>query len=618
MARARCSSSPPPALDGGVLALAFVSIIISAGVTILIATTVVAVAWREWMFIGFFAAVAFAAIVPFLRRRPDLATAAGLLCGAVPAFYAAFTHQIDHWDDFWTWLPNALHIAIFGMLPTEILPPVISKWPGYPPASSLLLASFWRTFGVTAENAGPVVNVLALLTLAGLVWRVIGPLRQLGAPERFGLGVVTALAIAVCNPGLDWHWVRASLPETLTLVAFACAFLVGAEMTFGGAGGRRVHLLAFAALLTLIVLLKQTGPILVFILGTALCAVAWIWFSRTSMQGVRFTFVIATLCLPAIALWACWKFYLGEVYSGDEFILRSPAEWHWFVLPQLVRAIAETMIRHWLYFIPIAIVVGRGWLVILRRIFRGAGEDAYADRLAALFALVETAWLAFLTACYLGALSAHEASFAAEFFRYQAHVGGAGLVAAVALAATWLPHARPRPLLTMASAAEIAILAAVFPSPALYASPGVYSIRDVLKVRSLGEPVGRAIAAAGSPARVEIVHNDHYLTVVILNYSIWSGAPRLVREVADRLVAPDEIVDTFTQALSRSDYAIAVKRVDDILCAAFARRGEPLRALISNESCTRFYDELDGAEPKEEPSMPLSGLPRPSATRSRI
>lgn len=617
MARACCLPSPPPALDGGILALACVSIVVSAGVTILVATTANAIAWPEWMFIGFFAAVTFAAIVPFLRRSSDLAVIAGLLIGAIPAFYAAFTHQVDHWDDFWTWLPNALHIATFGTLPTDANPPIVSKWPGYPPAVSLLLASVWRTFNVTAENAGPVINVVALLVLAGLAWRVIGPARRLGAYERFGLAIVTALAVTVCNPGLDWHWVRSSLPETLTLVAFACAFVVGAEMTFGGAGGRRTHLLVFAAMLALLVLLKQTGAILVFVLGAALCGVAWIWFSRTFMQGMRFAFVIATLCLPAIALWACWKFYLGEVYSGDEFILRNPAQWHWFVLPALSRAVATVMIEHWLLFIPIAIVVIRGWFVILRKIFGHAGEDTYVDRLAALFAFVETAWLGFLTACYLGALSAHEASFAAEFFRYQAHVGAAGLLAMVALAAQRVRHVRPLSLLATGAAAEVAILVTVFPAPALYTSPGVYGIDDVREVRSLGEPVGRAIAAAGEAARVTIVRSDKYLTVVILNYAIWSSAPRLVQEIVDRAVAPDEVADAFAAALSRTDYAIAVKWVGDTRCAAFARSGDPLRALVVDKSCAPFYDRLDGAEP-EEPSMPLSGLPPPSATRSRI
>lgn len=618
MARALCLSSPPSALDGGVLALASVSAAVSAGVMLLVATTANTMAWPEWMFIGFLVVVMLAAIVPLLRWPPDLPITAGILIGAIPALYAAITHQVDHWDDFWTWLPNALHIATFGALPTEADPPAISKWPGYPPASSLALAAIWRALGVTAENAGPVINAIALLVLAGLVWRVTGPMRQLGTYERFGIGVITALAVTVCNPGLDWHWVRSSLPETLTLVAFAAAFVVGAELSFGGAAARRMHVVVFAALLTFIVLLKQTGIVLVLILAAALCLVAWIWFSRSLVHGARFASVIATLCLPAITLWTCWKFYLGEVYSGDEFILRSPAEWHWFVFPDLARAVAGVMIAHWLFFVPIAIVVGRGWFVIVRKISGYAARgDIYADRLAALFALIQTAWLVFLTACYLGALSAHEASFAAEFFRYQAHIGAAGLIGMVALAAQWLRDVRPRALLATAAAAEIAILAAVFPAPALYTSPGVYSIKDVLAVRSLGEPVGRAVARSGESARVAILHNDRYLTVVILNYAIWSEAPRLVQSVTEQPVAPDEIADAFAGALSRADYALAVKWVDDARCAAFAHRGEPPRALVDDERCAPFYDTLDGAEP-EEPTPPVSGLPPLPETRSRI
>ena len=136
------------------------------------------------------------------------------------------------------------------------------------------------------------------------------------------------------------------------------------------------------------------------------------------------------------------------------FALRPLAEWHFDALPDLLTALLRTAGQHWLVFLPIAAVTIYGWWVVARlfiarlaviRFGRGseraglATSLAPADRLAALFALMETGHLAFLFICYLGAFAEDETRRAAEFLRYQAELGAAGLTAAASLSFCMMP-----------------------------------------------------------------------------------------------------------------------------------------------------------------------------------
>src|SRR5260370_42169021 len=98
-------------------------------------------------------------------------------------------------------------------------------------------------------------------------------------------------------------------------------------------------------------------------------------------------------------------------------------------------SIGRTMIDHWLFFAPILVVVARGLHVLGRRwLARNSAPVSPADQFAAGFALIHTGYSGFLIICYLAAFDEQEIRAAAEWFRYQAHTGGAGLLGALMLA----------------------------------------------------------------------------------------------------------------------------------------------------------------------------------------
>src|SRR5258708_7236532 len=241
--------SPP--LDPGIVALALVSAIVLAATIVLIATTALHIAWSDRCFQWLAATMAAACVSAHARNfsPAGIAFASGAICGALPSLWSAAWHATDHWDDFMTWLPNALYLWKYGAFPTAAALPVASGLPGYPPASSIVLAAVWNAAGEVVEAAGAVINVISLMILPRLVLRTLRVAQPDGVLVEFALGVALAILTTVLNVGLDWHWVLSSLPDTVTLVAFVVAFRLAAELVILGYGVSRSHLAAVAAAL---------------------------------------------------------------------------------------------------------------------------------------------------------------------------------------------------------------------------------------------------------------------------------------------------------------------------------------------------------------------------------
>src|SRR5260370_4238369 len=136
--------SPP--LDPGIIALALVSAIVLAATIVLIATTALHIAWSDGWFQGLALTMAAACVSAHARHFSParIAFASGVTCGALPSLRSAAWHATDHWDDFMTWLPNALYLWKYGAFPTAAALPVASGLPCYPPASSIVMAAAWN------------------------------------------------------------------------------------------------------------------------------------------------------------------------------------------------------------------------------------------------------------------------------------------------------------------------------------------------------------------------------------------------------------------------------------------------------------------------------------------
>ncbi len=498
------------------------------------ATTASRVVWPNVAFQALGIGMIGAVVAAHARRVSvaQLAFMSGVCLASVPSLVTAGRHWLDHWDDFMTWLPNALYIWTWGGFPTAAVPPVASDLPGYPPGSSLVLAAVWSLAGRVVDDAGPVLSVLCLMILPGLTLRVLAPAGRSSVWQSCALGIILGLCATTLNVGVDWHWVLSSLPEMAMLAAFAAAFVLGAECLFVETGDARARLAALAALLALIANLKQTGIALVGILVVSLAVVA-LSFDKPERDILRSAAAkAAVVLLPSVVVWLCWQVYLAEIFPAHRVSFRPPGEWYYAMLPALLGGIARLIAHHWLFFVPIAVVVGRGWLV-LGRCWRGAGRAAPTggERLAAAFALVETLYLGFLVVCYIGAFNEDENSRAAEFFRYQAEVGGAGLLVAAVLLMERLGQPLFNSLAPAALAVQLGAVWLIHPAAGVYQTPGVFSAQEVEYVRQLGREAGEAIARAQERREVTMVVYAHPLAPLLMRHEMWAAAPKQIAAV---------------------------------------------------------------------------------------
>lgn len=554
-------------LGGGIIALALAAALDIAATMAMTATTAWHVSWPDVAFRCL--AAALIAVLLFAHARNFSAIKAaftfGVVCGIAPSLLIAAHHEIDHWDDFMTWLGNALYIWKFGSFPTVAAPPVASIWPGYPPGSSIVLAAVWSAAGRVIETAGPLINVACLALLPGLALRAVGK-QPRDAIGHMVVGAILGIAATMLNVGLDWHWVLSSLPETATLVAFTAAFVLAAEMQLLSARSPRSHLVALAAILALIANLKQTGIVLVALLALATLLLTWTW-ARGDRHWFRPAWTLALVCVPSLAVWLCWQFYRVNIFPADAFAFRGLSEWNFAALPDFLLAVERSVKGHWLFFVPISAVVLRGWYVLGRRWLAGdRAMVAPADRLAALFALVESGYLAFLFVCYLGAFTEKEARGAVEFFRYQSALGAAGLIVALALIMERLPQRLPAAAAPAILAAQVAIAAAILPAAGVYPGKAIYGPAEIQQVRQIGRSAGDAIARTGERVTVELAHNDGYLAVLIVRYEIWARAPLLVRGISGNW-AGDDLPARFAAARPYAPYALALENQNGVHCA---------------------------------------------------
>jgi len=554
-------------LSGGIMALALAGALITAATIVMTATTALQLQWPDAAFRYLAAALLAAVLFAHARNLSarNAAFAIGVIAGVAPSLWIAAHHALDHWDDFMTWLGNALYIWKFGAFPTDTAPPVASVWPGYPPGSSIALAAIWSASGRVIENAGPLLNVLCLAILPGIALRTVRRDLPQDAFRSAAVGAMLGLAATMLNVGLDWHWVLSCLPETAMLVAFAAAFILSAELRLSDPP-QRGHFAALACLLALIANLKQTGLVFVVLLMSAALLVTWSWNGDEKNRFWRPVFTLALVCVPTLAVWLSWQIYRTQIFPAGAFAFHDFNEWHFEAIPDLLRSVGRGIRDHWLFFAPVAAVLVRGWYVLGRRWIAGRTDITPADRLAALFALAESGFLAFIFVTYLGAFSEKEARGAAEFFRYQSTLGAAGLIVALALVTERLPG----PLLVQGApimlAGQAVIAATILPAAGAYPGEGVYGRAEMAQVREIGRAAADTITRSETPVTVELVHDAGYLAVLVVRYEIWKRAPSLVRGISGYW-AGKQLPVRFINLRRYGDYALALEHRRGNHCA---------------------------------------------------
>lgn len=588
-------------LGSGIVALALVAGVDVAATMAMTATTALHLRWPVVLLQLLAAMLAAALLLAQLHNLSwrRIAFALGIVGAALPSFWFAAHHPIEHWDEFMTWLPNAHYLWTFGGFPTAAVPPIASEWPGYPPGSSLILAAVWSVAGRVVEHAGPLINVACLLLLPALVLRAAGRDLPQGLPGAFVVGAVLGLAATFLNVAVDWHWVLSSLPDTATLAVFAVAFVLAAELRFAPGATPRSHLVALAAILALIVNLRQTAIVAVVLLLVATLLVAWSWRESGRGRWLRPLRLLALVSLPWVAVWLCWQFYLTKIFSAPAFGLHAVADWNFAALPDLLRAMLDELVTHWPYFLPVIVVVARGCYVLGRRwLFGERSTPVLADRMAALFALVQGGYLAFLFLCYLAAFSDVEARGAAEFFRYQTHLGGAALVVAMALIVQRLPRSLPVVVAPAVLAAQLATVVVILPEPGLFEADADYGHAEFRQLREIGRLAGEAVARDRKRVSMEFLTDDDYLANLIVRYEMWSRAPRLLGKFTWDGANDGELPGRFAAALRRGMDVVSTQRSnDEIHCAIHGHDGQVALTVpqANAQACQPLLDSVRAA-----------------------
>jgi hypothetical protein len=593
-----------PGLSGGIQALASIAAISTLATLAMAATTAGHIAWPDAAFQVMATAMIAAVMVAHSRSISSarLMFMLGVLLASLPSLLIAVENQAEHWDDYMTWLPNALYIWKLGGFPTPEAPPVASDLPGYPPGSSIVLAAAWSVAGRAVAGAGPVLNVVGLMVLPGLILRAleIEPGRQ---PLRnAALGVTLGLAATILNVGLDWHWVLSSLPEVAMVVAFAAAFVLAAECLFRRSSDARARLVALAAILAFITNVKQTGLALAGILVIAAAMVAWIGRHDDRRGGADAALTAGLVLVPAVTVWLAWHLYLSRIFTAFAVSFRPLNDWYFSMLPDLLLAIGSSMGRHWLFFVPIGAVVARGFYLLARGL---AGRDrapmSMADRLVATFALVQVGYLVFLIVCYIGAFGDEEVPRAAEFFRYEAEVGGAGVLSAVVLAVqAWRQRQWPAPIVAIA-AMLIGAAVVVRPAAGIFHHAPELSVAEVAHLRELGREAGRLVVRDGRK-KVEMITATYALAWLVMRYELWASAPTQITAIRGILSEEEEegeeIVARLPSYVSEVTVSVSLIDGDSTRCGFYSdgRPAKPLPASEASDDCRLMLPQFHGGE----------------------
>lgn len=379
------------------------------------------------------AAIAAAAIA--WRREGSLLPAGALrmVILVLPLLLLVSGMTASQWDEFSHWLASGNFLLHADHFPNAAHPQTGAVYPAYPYGWPLIAYFVGRIAGHLVEAAGPLVNVLLLLSFGLLVIRLIGhALGNDALPARPGWALcgLGAMAVTLANPTFVQKVVLTNYADTSCAVSLGFATVLAWFMLEAQAEGRlaEARRLAWQAGLALAVLvsLKQSTLAPAGLLVGAVGAVALRHPGIRLRDGMR---LLIWLVLPPLVVYLAWRYYVATELSGREFVIRPLSEWAFGLLPAILRSMAVVALSKGLYFGIMVIATGfgvRGWFR-MRTPF---------DRLAVLAGALFLGYNAFLLFAYVTAFSSEGAIHAVSFWRYHMHLG----MVCVAFAAYGLAH----------------------------------------------------------------------------------------------------------------------------------------------------------------------------------
>ncbi len=466
-----------------------------------------------------------------ILRRPVMIFALSLPLVALVAAMSA-----SQWDEFSHWLPSARYLLVADGFPNAADPQTGASFPAYPYGWPVLVFMGSLVSGGLHENIGPLLNLFALFTFGIAMLDVLGERTGVKIDrKRSWAAIAIALLVAtILNPAFVQKLVLTSYSDASTMVAVGLATILAWMFLNRLAEGQSdddVRVLVWQLALTLVVLIAVRPanliPFVALLIATAIAG-----FRSPTIPMMRLVRLLFLAALPAVLVYAVWRFYVAHELSGQEMSIRPISAWHLDLIVDVLARMGSVLARKGVYLAMMLVVLGFG----IRALFRCRTS---LDRLAILASGIFVAYNLFLLFTYMAVFGQNDALRAASYWRYNTHVALAGLVfAVVALSMLWdrwSPGTRTR---------------AVFCGVAIILIVGLpFALTN--KIRFDREPPKPFFRAAAAKIAPHIGSGDAYLIIdphgsgesnVITRYHIWPSGEFLGYVSAfqgnvDRLVA---------------------------------------------------------------------------------
>lgn len=336
-----------------------------------------------------------------------------LLAGARPVLIDSFSH----------WLPNAAYLVDQGRFPADDRAASFALYPAFP--YNLQLVAFLSALGLDRLPAGALIhaNVILQLATALLLARLVARLETAPrAAPGWGAAAAGLLACWWLNPGFGPEIAFADYGDVGTGVGLAMSGWLALRLLRHDDASPLAVALALAALINV----KQADLVLVMALVGSAGGLALLQRDRVVLARL----LVAPL--PALVLYAAWRWYVGTHLTGGENELMPLARWRFQELSTIAVRIATVWAEKITYFGILAAVVVAGAVRWTR------GNRDPATGLAMLLLGAAVLFNLFLVFIYVAHFDGVMSANAQSYYRFNTQLALLLMTALVLLLREWV------------------------------------------------------------------------------------------------------------------------------------------------------------------------------------
>lgn len=357
---------------------------------------------------------------------------------AIPLFVLVSAMQGSQWDEFSHWLTGQAYLLRVDYFPGEGHPTASASYPGYPYGWQILGYLASRVAGFHVESAGPLLNVLLLLTLGrvviGIAFESVGKDVRLTSMNGWLVAGMAGISVTVLNPTFVQKVILTAYADTATSVSLALGMIAGARaisVMQETSLRQALHGFIVAGLILAVLVTLKQSTLELFLLGLIGLGIFGISHNLRDLPKVFLAVVI--VALPGLLLYAVWRMYVAAELAGEEFSFLPYEEWNIDLIPTILLAMGEVLLKKSAYLLAVLLAIFIG--------LRAFVSPTFSNRLLLAAAIVFIGHITFLFLCYVAVFTGVEARTAASFWRYNQQLGGLAIITisvSVAWLLTWL------------------------------------------------------------------------------------------------------------------------------------------------------------------------------------